>query len=200
MDLTTEDRYLSHLRQLLPQGTAWEDSPELVSVLSFVASRLSAIHNQAIALLDEADPRTTRQLLAEWESFAGLPDSCSRNRATTLQERRSTLWQRLTGRGGQSIAFFQKIAERLGYSVTILPHGRPFICGRSRCGQILGGSKLQNLHWRVTVHGPRITNFRTGASRCGESLGKISRAEDLECLFRRLMPAHTVLVFAYEGD
>ena len=52
---------------------------------------------------------------------------------------------------------------------------------------------------RVRVIGARLTPFRTGSSRCGDALLKISRADDLECKLMRLKPAHTRLIFSYQG-
>jgi uncharacterized protein YmfQ (DUF2313 family) len=46
---------------------------------------------------------------------------------------------------------------------------------------------------------PRVTYFRCRASRCGDQLGKIARAADLECRLQRIKPAHTELIFSYDG-
>lgn len=43
------------------------------------------------------------------------------------------------------------------------------------------------------------TRFRTGASQASDRLGKIARAEDLECLLARLKPAQSNLHLIYEG-
>jgi uncharacterized protein YmfQ (DUF2313 family) len=51
----------------------------------------------------------------------------------------------------------------------------------------------------VRITEPRVTLFRAGASQAGDLLGKITRAEDLECLLARRKPAHTTCIVSYEG-
>jgi uncharacterized protein YmfQ (DUF2313 family) len=109
----------------------------------------------------------------------GLPDPCA-PAAQTLQERRNRVVQKFTLAPGPQLAFYLQLAEMLGYTdITIDETGY--------------------LEWTVNVPEARVTYFRCGASRCSESLGKIDRAEDLECLLRETKPAHTTLVFNYEG-
>ncbi|WP_241085114.1 putative phage tail protein [Candidatus Vondammii sp. HM_W22] len=57
------------------------------------------MNDRAESLLNEANPRATYELLAEWEAFANLPDTCTGS-TLTLQERRAVLVQRLTATGG----------------------------------------------------------------------------------------------------
>lgn len=192
--------YRSQMQQLLPSGKAWPRSADakLTALLNAMAKEPARVEMRMEQLLKEADPRTASILLPEWEEFAGLPDTCSKSVATTLQERRQAVVAKLTMRGGQSKAYFQALAEKLGYEVTITEY-RPFTCGRSKCGETLGGDQVNRFYWKCTVPGPRLTNFKCGASRCGEPLGKISRAEDLECKFNKLKPAQTKLNFGYTG-
>ncbi len=196
--MTTRAAYKAQARQLLPQGWAWDDTPALDAVLMATAGSMAEVHARADLLLEETDPRTTRELLPEWEAFAGLPEPCVSNPPTTLEERRLALWAKLTMTGGQSLGFFQDWLGRLGYDVEILPHGKPFIAGIGRCGERLGGGPSQRFIWRITVKGTRGGRFRAGSGRCGERLLTISRAADLECMIRRYAPAHTLLIFAYE--
>jgi len=126
-----------------------------------------------------------------------LPDVCS-EAAQTLQERRADVVAKLTAQGGSSKAYFQALAEAMGYSIEI-DEFRPFVAGLSRCGAVLGGAHAVRHIWRVRVTGPRFTPFRAGASQCGDLLGKIARADDLECKLKRLKPAHTNLIVSYEG-
>lgn len=193
--------YRDQLQRIKPPGIAWpsDDEANQTALLEGLAAEFSRAHGRSIDLLIEGDPRSTRELIAEWEAFAGLPDACSAGIATTLQERRAALVEKLTSRGGQSIAYYLSMALRLGYTIEIR-ETRPFICGRSRTGRdFLGGAPINRHYWKVKVIGPRITPFRTGVSRCGDRLGKITRAEDLECRLHQLKPAHTGLTVAYEG-
>lgn len=191
--------YLIFLQSLLPPGQAWawDNTSAFARMLNVVAGEMERVHTRSDDLLDESDPRTTLELLADWERVAGLPDLCT-GVLETLQERRIALVQKLTSRGGQSKAYFTDIAETLGYEISIHEY-RPFICGISHCGDVLSGGHAVRHHWKVIVPGPRITYFRTGVSRASEKLMSVRRAEDLECILNRLKPAHTNLIFAYEG-
>jgi uncharacterized protein YmfQ (DUF2313 family) len=194
VERATAADYYSLLLKLRPTGPAWavDDAFWLA-----IADDLTRVHNRALDLFEEGDPRTTLDLLARWETTAGLPDGCLSAAATTLQERRRALVYKLTSRGGQSIAFFRSIIAALGYQATIIEY-RPFICGRSRCGDRLNGPASVRHVWRVTVAGVRITRFRAGSSRCAEPLIKVARGSDLECVLNRHKPAHTRLIFDYE--
>lgn len=191
--------YVTQLQQLLPTGAAWnlDADSNMTMVLEWIASELANVDARAAQLIEESDPRTTSEMLPDWETSFGLPDTCS-SLANTTQERRSALVDKIIRRGGQNLSFYYGIAERLGYEITIKEFG-PFITGRSRCGDVLGGAPSNRLYWRVTVLQPRITLFRTGVSRCGDKLGSIDRAADLECVFRLLSQSHVQLIFAYEG-
>lgn len=105
---------------------------------------------------------------------------------------------KLTSLGGASRVYFQAVAAAMGYSLEI-EELRPFVAGVNRCGDRLMGGHAVRYNWRVRVTGARFTPFRTGASQCGDLLGKLVRAEDLECTLKRLKPAHTHLIFSYEG-
>jgi len=135
-------------------------------------------------------------MLEDWERVLALPDECA-PAGTTLQERRAAVVSRLTVGGGQSLAYYLDLAQRLGYAVTI-EEFRPFITGMSCCGDTLNGPHEVRHVWRVTVHGPRVTYFRTGESATGERLLDIAYAEDLTCILRRLAPAHSEVIIAYE--
>jgi len=197
----SEESYRAQLAALLPKGLIWPK--ELTALLHTLLGAIGAVfantHNRLLDLIEEADPRTTLELLPDWERILGLPDPCTPSDVElTLQERRARVVQKLTLGGGQSPAFYIALAASIGYAIEI-EEFRPFICGLSHCGDPIGGAYTDRYYWRVTVPGPRVTYFRTGASRCGDSLGLIARAEDLQCIFEESKPGHTRLLFSYEG-
>lgn len=196
----TSAAYLAQLQALLPPGAAWPRTADstLGRVLAALADELARVDARSMSVIDESDGRAAFELLADWERVCGLPDTCSAGIATTLQERRAGVVAKLTAVGGASKTYFMALAEGLGYTIEI-DEFRPFIAGLSRCGDQLNGSHAVRHQWRVRVIGPRYTAFRTGESQCGDLLGKIARAVDLECKFRRLKPAHTNLIMSYEG-
>ncbi len=194
------DAYRAQLQALLPLGDVWPRSPNatLTRLLAALAAELSRVDGRAEQLLTEAMPAASLELLTDWERIVGLPDACSAELATTITERRQNVVSKLTQRGGCSRAWFIEFAAGLGYTIEI-DEFRPFIAGMSRCGDRLGGGHSVRHIWRVRVPGPRYTAFRTGSSQCGDLLGKITRAEDLECQLKRRKQAHTNLIVSYEG-
>jgi len=196
----TADAYLAQLQALLPPGDAWPRSADatLSKLLRAFAEELARIDERALSAISESDGRAARELLADWERVCGLPDACSAELSTTLQERRAAVVSKLTAVGGVSKAYFMALAQSMGYTIEI-DEFRPFVTGMSRCGDSLNGGHAVGHQWRVRVIGARFTPFRAGTSQCGDSLGKIARAQDLECKFKRLKPAHTNLTVSYEG-
>ncbi len=195
--MATEKDYLAVQQSLLPPGQAWPRDGEslLTRVLTALADGWNRLHARALRLVEEADPRTAREMIMDWETVCGLPDECTFS-ATTLEERREAVVRKLTYRGGQSRTYFQGLAKALGYEIEILEF-RPFVCGLARVGDVLtAGHEVRHV-WRVWVKGVRATRFRCGVSSCPDKLGKIDYAEDLECLLTRWKPAHTRLVFGY---
>jgi len=199
--MATSEQYLSLLQNLLPPGRAWtrDAGADLTKLLAALADELARDHNRADALVAEADPRTTLELLGDWERVAGLPDPCA-NITESIQERRAALVARLTLRGGQSVGYFLSIADALGYAGVTIEEFTPFRCGISQCGIDELGDESIWFQWVVNVPGPRVIKFQCGLSQCGiDTLTNINRAEDLECQIFRYAPAHSVPVFSYEG-
>lgn len=193
--------YQQQLDALLPPGRLWaglRGDPLLQSLLLGLGDEFARTEASADELLDECDPRTTVELLPDWEAFAGLPDKCA-GAGTTIQERQDALTQRLTAIGSLDFDFYQSVATKLGYQVTLRDF-KPFRCGVSQVGTDELNPVESRFHWDVNVPGPRITHFRCGQSQVGtDPLTKISRATDLECMFKRLKATGSVLTFTYSG-
>ncbi|WP_261840941.1 YmfQ family protein [Aliamphritea ceti] len=189
--------YRQQLIALSPPGQAWniQRGSDYTGLLEVFAIALSRVGDHIQTSLDELDPRTATYLLPEWERCLDLPDRCAPANQT-LQQRREAAHAKYVMRGGQSKAYFIKLAERLGYIITIDIY-RPFIAGLSRCGEALQPEDCR-FNWRVNIPGNRAVYFRTGESAAGESLLHIVSASELECVFRRLQPSHTDLFFNYQ--
>lgn len=186
----TQADYESHLLALRPPGPAWPDSDVRQSA---VAEELARTHGRAVQLVGEADPRTTYELLAEWERVAGLPDSCTPSGAS-LEERRLSLVQRLTMMGGASRQYFIDLAAALGYSGATVTEFRPFAC-ISECNDALNPAPAWPHAWQLNLFSARIAAM-TCASGCGASL-RAWGDSTLECVVKRLKPAHTEIIFTY---
>lgn len=193
----TAAEYLAQLQALLPQGFAWPRQADaaLTKLLLAWADELARIDGRAADLVEEADPRTTAELLADWERVAGLPDSCvvAYGVTQTAAQRRDALVAKLTTIGGQSAAYYIALAARLGYTITITEY-KTFTV-RSKVND-----PLNDLPWRFvfTVNAPLNTVRRfTVRSAVNEPLAAWGN-ELLECVISRLKPAHTHVLFAYQ--
>lgn len=198
----TVDAYLPQVLALLPEGPAWprEDGATMVEFWRASARPRLQLHERACALLAESIPCNAVELLADYETDYGLPDGCDPNAgARTIPERQLLLCDKATSKGGQSIAYFESVAAKLGYAIEV-EELRAAICGLSVCGgEDVCGDETLRFWWKVHVPGPRVTWAECGLAQCGDTFATIAAADDLECRLQKLKPAHTELVFSYEG-
>lgn len=170
--------YTSQLQQLLPRGIAFTRAAgsTFVRLLAAIAAGMARADADIRNLRREADPRTTIDLLPEWEAAAGLPDPCV-TKPQTLGERRRALVARARSTGGASAAYFEGVARDLGYTARVV--------------------EVDTHVWRMDIfESTGVTLFRAGASRAGDRLRTFGD-EILECVINRLKPAHTRVLFAY---
>ncbi|MBF0325977.1 MAG: DUF2313 domain-containing protein [Alphaproteobacteria bacterium] len=193
--------YQAQMAALLQEGPAWAGFREAdgngARLLEAKADMFAAVHRRLDQLLAELLPWQAAETLTARETEAGLPDTCTRGRATTVPERHMALADKWAGAGaGHRVEDFEAIAARLGYAATVTA-SRPARCGPARCGDRLNPPAAA-FHLRVTVHGPRRVRARCGTARCGDPLLKIQRAEDLECRLRKKLHSHADMTFIYE--
>lgn len=143
-----------------------------------IADELVRVYGRIVDLLREAHPATTVEMLTDWEAEFGLPDPCVTITQTTA-ERRAAVLARVTSAGGSTKSYFTSIAASLGIAISIVEE-HPFEVGRDGMGDGIGGDDYA-FTWSVTA--PAAT-------------GAASR-ELLECVFERLKPAHTEVLFYY---
>lgn len=191
------DNYADALANLLPQGLAW---PRIkTSVLQKVVSGLAQIFGYAddrIAdLLEvETDPTKTSELLPEWETAWGLPDSCIPIPPADEPTRRDNLVNKITLLGEQSRAFFITQGVNYGETVTIREYA-PYLCGVSQVGDTRMASLSDDpAHFRWQLGAPETRFYWTVKI---EALLASFKGADLHCLLRRWKPAHTEVLFDY---
>lgn len=189
------EAYARSMMQLLPEGAAWPRDAEstLYRTLLALAQELYRLHNRATVLVNESDPRSTSELLLEWEADVGLPDPCV-EAAQTLAERRQALVGRLVAGGGPTRAFFIQLAAALGVTITITEF-------RSEAEAIAAGIPYTGTSWANTwrVNVPTavsVREFRAGSGAAGEPIRTWGN-DVLECQIKRFKPAHTTVLFAY---
>jgi len=194
--------YREQLGALLPPGRAWPRSPAstLGRLLAGYADEFARVDARSSDLLDEADPRSTLELLPDWERVAGLPDTCSGS-PDTIHERQIALANKIASLGGQSISYFVALADRLGFAIKIEEF--------SSCDAGFGAGDDCNgdawrFAWRVNVY-LQTDDYRASSaefsagSDAGELLAGFA-ALRLECLIERARPAHTTVSFAYHQE
>lgn len=189
-------QYLSLLKSLLPRGVAWVDTAnnKLGQLLLALAEELARVDARESDLLEEADPRSTYEMLSEWEAAFGLPDPCVGG-DLTLEQRLDSLYSKVTNTGGQSIQFFIDLAASMGYQVTITEFSAYTVADPVNV-PIYGID--WRFAWQVNAAEESVTYFRVN-SGVNEGLASWGN-ERLECAFSRLKPAHTTLIFAYGGN
>jgi uncharacterized protein YmfQ (DUF2313 family) len=178
MGMTATD-YASQLQALLPPGAAWRMEPGDVrlAVLEALAEEFARLDARADALPVEANPRTSTELLPEWEAFLGLPPT------GTDAERRGAILGWLLAQFEQNAPFYIAQAAALGVPIpiTITKDWVAFRVGASGAGDLIGGQEWEFI-W--TVHAPLATSAELRAR--------------LEALFTKFKQAHSIVYFIYE--
>jgi uncharacterized protein YmfQ (DUF2313 family) len=190
------EQYLEQLVALQPPGSALPRDPDSIwiQLLQAEADELARVDRRADDLVVESDPRTSAELLPDWERVCGLPDGCGAA-AQTLAERRSAVHARLTELGGQRPADYEALAATLGYPDASVEEFRPFRVGQSAVGDALyDGDWVHTFRLRAAESPVRY--FAVGQSCVGEPLASWGD-ELLECTVRDRAQAHTIVQFAY---
>ncbi len=154
--------YVGQVRALFPRGAAWNFSAQFLSETVFnqlaeaIAIEFGRVDGRAQDLLAEMDPRTTTELIEDWERVCGLPDPCAAA-PTTLADRRAAVATRLTERGtlGVSIAFLTATIVALGYDEADILFRRghlPVFSCESECDDALNTEEVGwPFVWEVIV-------------------------------------------------
>lgn len=183
------------LKLLLPAIAYDKTAPALSAEIAAHGARLDAFQAHVDALLVEIDPRTTDLLLADWERVYGLPDACG-GVAVTVEERRAYLVAKVAAAGGLSRPYFENLAAVLGYPDITITTFRPSSCEMSCEAPVV--DETWRLAWQVNVPGQGDNHgvFRAD-SVCTDAVDYYLMGV-LECVFMRLKPAHTYVLFTYQ--
>lgn len=194
------NRYSRMIKKLFPRGKAWDSiyipSSNIFKLIDSWSIETCNIHERALRLIEEVDPRTTSELLEDWERLLGLPDECDGNQSKTIQERRNRVIQILTTRGGQNELFYQTLASNFGFDVDVISaeDQPPFKAG-SKAGQ-----RLTNGNWAFAfvIKAPAsfLIRFLAGQGAAGDPLVKVGN-QTLQCLMEKHKPAHTIVLFSF---
>lgn len=186
---------------LFPQGKAWtrEKNNILENFITAIAAECVRIDGKVTALHGEADPRTTHELLDNWEKDFGLPDECT-PLSSTIQGRRAAVLSVRNQERSLRKQVFLNTAAALGEDIDI-NEWHPFICGISECGSIdMLGNEDVRFACTITIYGYLVRWFEVGVSVCGNALGSWTDAAELICRINKRKPAHIKIFFDYEEE
>ena len=189
------EHYRTQLIALLPRGIIWESEAGsvLYNVIDAIAQQFARVDSRLTQLIEETDPRTTSEMLTDWERAYGLPDACT-DEVDTIAERLNVLYQKVTATGGQSRQYYIDVAAALGFEITI-DEFRPFTV-ESNVDYALYSTQSR-FYWRVNAPEETVRYFTVDSS-AAEPLSDWGN-EILECVINRLKPAHTTAIFSYGG-
>lgn len=188
------DRYRDLLIRLFPKGKLWQfnEGTENYKLLDAFGMELSRVDDRAEKLLKEQDPRTTIELLPEWEKEFGLPDECSVI-GQDIAERRTNLVSKVLAQGGQSEAYFIDLFANQGITITI-SYREPSYVPMSIPGYVTGNA--YKYIWYVTIPDFQVDWFEAGDS-ADDYVGEYLSSSNVACLIEKYKPAHTKAVYIY---
>ncbi len=186
--------YRQIIDKFWPRGIAWPRDPQTLQgkLRAALTPEMERVEQRIQELLDELDPRSSVELLPDWERMLGLPDNCRGIIPSTLEQRRQAVITKLRAIGGQSRQYFIDLAGLYGFAIEIAEFD--LFTAESLCTE-----SLYDEPWAYTfkVIAPALTvQDMTCESFCNEYLTTWGN-EILECLINRYKPAHTIALFEY---
>lgn len=184
----------AELLKLLLPASLDPSEPALSAEIEAEGLALDASLGRAASLLLEADPRSTSEMLPDWERVLALPDACvaATGEVQTVAQRRAAVVARLTMQGGQSKAYFIALAETLGYEITITEY-HPHTTEHD------SESPITDEPWRFVwqANAPLNTLRDKTSEDDSEMATAVWGNALLECVISRFKPAHTHVIFSY---
>lgn len=188
---------MSHatLLALLLPPVSYAPGERMGAELAAEGAAMDAVHADAVRAVRGINPFQATEWVEDYERVYGLPDNCAALERT-YQERLAALAIAVMERRGISRDYYIRLASLIGYSINITEY-KPFTAG-SRAGESLTNGDWK-FAWCVQAAAVTVRRFTAGRSCAGEALA-IWGDEYLECVMRRLKPAHTAVLFAYGGS
>ena len=186
------------LERHLPEGVAWLAwrTPGKVAFLLFRALCRS-FDDAWVALCRlsaELDPRSTVDMITDWETAVGLPDPCLPN-AVTLEERRYWVMWRLAKRRWSTAQDWFDLAAIFGIELRLTP------------GWYIQEPSLYEIQYPSLYLMPKLGRFRLYldiTDGCGGNgypysypmaYGFASRCTDFQCIIERIRPSNVAIVW-----
>ena len=195
--LRDADSYAREMFARLPKGAIWPVRFTGIwsQFLLAIGCEFGRIRQAILHLMNELDPRTTSDMLDDWEQAYGLPDECIAA-PTTDPERIRRLLTLVTMKGNLRKRFIEGIVYDIGVDV-LLEEFAPATMGVLRCGGFMAG---HGWRWALFCHAPTTTVTRAymGAAACGDRITDFGNPA-LECVVRKHIPvtSKNKIVFGY---
>lgn len=179
---------------LLPPGPLWdtEIDADLFNLAEGLTLETARVSDQVEKIIVECNPCTTDEMLPEWEEVFGLPDDCAPENGSE-DARKAAVRARFLAQGGQTPAYYLHLLEEVfGITGGYIEEGywTPFTTG--------GGPRPP---WSGSVVGDRIWDYSRWfwwrLNIPGNQVADQDMADQIECLFDRVRPAQTIVVFNY---
>lgn len=192
--------YANQILSLFPAGPAWDDARagNIGDLSLAMADELARVDARSQQLAVDWLPSQAVELLPDWERALALPDNCFPDQPQTLEQRQLAVVEKFTRIGLQTPAYFEALAAQLGYNVEV-EEFFPFSAGSGSAGTAVI-DEAWAYTWMVHIYGQEIilTDFQIGKSTVGEALRQWGNSL-IECVINRQKPAHTVVLYSYEG-
>lgn len=193
--------YANQILNLFPSGLAWDEAKAntLSGLAIAMADEFARTEYRAHQLAIDWLPSQAIELLPDWERALALPDNCFPDQARTLEQRQLAAVEKFTRIGLQTPAYFVSLATSLGYTIEIEEYF-PFSAGAGSAGSPVV-DEAWAYTWKVKIFGEEtvIADFQVGKSTVGEGLRTWGNSL-IECVINRQKPAHTVVIYSYEGS
>lgn len=205
----TREDLLPQALALLPRGAAWrspdDQAPDTTSRMAGfwrgVLAGFADLYSRAYTLSLESTSATLVHALDDWEAEYGLPDDCLGEDPSTAARLRS-LRQRVQSQTTITPADFVRLAAAAGYEV-VVEEPIMFEAGVSSCGWGDGhevGSPANEYYWLVRPLEVPDEFFTAGESSAGwDRIYDYAVPDELICLFERLRPAWTRIIWNYDN-
>lgn len=121
----SKEQWTNAIMMQMPQGDIWsrDKTGALHAYVAGYAPRLQQAEDSADQLLSEMRPKSTQQLLVEWEAYLGLPECNLTNQ--TVEQRRNAVIEKYCRKGGLQAWSLEALAALLGFNIEvqeIFPH------------------------------------------------------------------------------
>lgn len=192
----TADDYRDAWLLLLPPGPLWDwdIDPALFDFAGGVTAEPARASDQIEKINTECNPCLTDEMLPEWEEVFGLPDDCAPPTADE-DARKAAVRAVFLAQGGQTNAYFLSVLLQVfGVTGTIdeaiyTPFTTSDGSGHAPppwSGSVVGDPLYSYsgwFHWRLNIPGSQVANQ--------------AMADRIECVFNRIKPSHTRVIFNY---